>query len=202
MRDSRINLIFEGSSEIMRLFLAREALDPHLKVAGGALDSRSPAGRRLAAALKAGGFYALWYPRQFLPAGGVPADFTPALRPALAYVARTSRRLARTLFHAMAKHGPGLEKRQLLLGRVVDIGTELFALTAATLRADALIKRAYPAQPRAELEHLAGCAFGEARGRIAAGFAALQHNNDDRNYRLAQALLDGRHDHLRRGIVE
>lgn len=202
MRDSRINLIFEGSSEIMRLFLAREALDPHLKIAGGALDSRAPAGRRLAAAVKAGGFYALWYPRLFLPSGGTPADFTPALRPALAYVARTSRRLARTLFHAMARHGPGLEKRQLLLGRIVDIGTELFVLTAATLRADALIKRADPAQPRAELEQLAGCVFGEARRRIAAGFAALRHNNDDRNYRLAQTLLDGRHDYLRRGVVE
>lgn len=202
MRDSRINLIFEGSSEIMRLFLAREALDPHLKVAGGALDSRAPAGRRLAAALRAGGFYALWYPRLFLPAGGAPADFTPALRPALAYVARTSRRLARALFHAMAKHGPGLEKRQLLLGRLVDIGTELFALTAAALRADALIKRADPGHPRVELEQMLGCVFGEARSRIATSFAALQHNNDRRNHALAQALLDGQHDHLRHGIVE
>jgi alkylation response protein AidB-like acyl-CoA dehydrogenase len=202
MRDCRINLIFEGSSEIMRLFLAREALDPHLKIAGGALDARVPAGRRLAAAVKAGGFYALWYPRLFLPAGRGPADFTPALRPALAYVARTSRRLARTLFHAMVRHGPALERQQLLLGRVVNIGTELFALTATALRADALIKRSDPAHPRAEVEQLAGCFFGEARHRIAASFAALQHSNDRRNYALAQALLDGRHGHLRTGIVD
>lgn len=202
MRDSRINLIFEGSSEIMRLFLAREALDPHLKIAGGALDSRAPAGHRLTAALRAGGFYALWYPRLFLPAGAVPPDFAPELRPALAYVARTSRRLARTLFHAMARHGPGLEKRQLLLGRLVDIGTELFVISATTLRADALMTRADPALPRAELEQLAGCVFGESRRRIAAGFASLRHNSDHQNYQLAQDLLAGRHAHLRRGIVE
>jgi alkylation response protein AidB-like acyl-CoA dehydrogenase len=119
MRDARINLIFEGSSEIMRLFLAREALDPHLKVAGGALDSRLPAGKRLGAAMKAASFYARWYPGLLLPGGGAPSDFSPALKPALAYVSKTSRRLARTLFHAMAKHGPKVERQQLLLGRVV-----------------------------------------------------------------------------------
>ncbi len=203
MRDSRINLIFEGSSEIMRLFLAREALDPHLKVAGGVLDSRQPMGKRLAAAAKAGGFYALWYPRQYLPTAGVPADLTPAFRPALAYTARTSRRLARVLFHAMVKHGPGLEKRQLLLGRVVDIGTELFAISAAVLYADALIKRADPVRPREELEALVACFVGNARERIDAAFTGLGCSHQDgRNYKLAQELLGGRHAYLGKGIVE
>ncbi|MFM9598173.1 acyl-CoA dehydrogenase, partial [Streptomyces scabiei] len=76
------------------------------------------------------GFYAKWYPGLLLPGGGAPSDFTPTFKPALAYVSKTCRRLARTLFHAMAKHGPKLERQQLTLGRIVDIGTDLFAIAA------------------------------------------------------------------------
>jgi alkylation response protein AidB-like acyl-CoA dehydrogenase len=202
MRDARINLIFEGSSEIMRLFLAREALDPHLKVAGGALDSRLPMSKRAGAAAKAFGFYSRWYPGLLLPRGEVPADFTPAFKPALRYVAKTSRRLARTLFHAMAKHGPKLERRQLTLGRIVDIGTELFAITATALYADALLKQREGEYPRAELEQLGRSFVADAQARIASSFAALAHNNDDRNYQFTQAILEGKHRYLRRGIVE
>ncbi len=202
MRDSRINLIFEGSSEIMRLFLAREALDPHLKVAGGALDTRQPMGRRLAAAVRAGGFYAGWYPGLLLPAGGVPADFTPALRPMLAWSARTSKRLARQLFHAMARHGPGLERQQLLLGRFVDIGTEIFAVVATALHADALIKRGDPARPAAELAELALCFFGDAHQRVDTARAGIGRNQDRANYALARSLLDGRHRYLRPEIED
>jgi hypothetical protein len=202
MRDARINLIFEGSSEIMRLFLAREALDPHLKIAGGALDSRLPFGRRAAAAAQALGFYAHWYPGLLLPRGGVPADLTPAFKPALAYVAKTSRRLARVLFHAMAKHGPKLERRQLTLGRIVDIGTDLFAIAATALYADALVKHDSDEYPRDEVAQLAHCFVADARLRVARNFAALAHNNDTPNYQLTQTLLEGKHRYLRRGIVE
>jgi alkylation response protein AidB-like acyl-CoA dehydrogenase len=199
MRDSRINLIFEGSTEIMHLFLAREALDPHLKVAGTVLDSRQPFGTRATAALKAGGFYALWYPRLYLPAGGVPADLSPACRPALRYVARTSHRLARTLFHSMARHGPALEKRQLLLARIVDIGTELFAITATALYADALLKRG---DNRDDITSLVNTFTTQSRARIDAAFRGASHNHDRAHYAFAQTLLDeSRHAALRSGIV-
>lgn len=203
MRDSRINLIFEGSSEIMRLFLAREALDPHLKVAGAVLDSRQPLGARAAAVLKAGGFYALWYPRLYLPSGGVPSDISPACRPALRYVSRTSHRLARTLFHAMAKNGPALEKRQLLLGRLVDIGTELFAITATALYADALLKRDDGTHTREDLAGLVRVFTHQARARIDAAFTGIAHNHDRAAHAFAQSLLDAdRHAALRDGIVK
>lgn len=200
MRDSRINLIFEGSSEIMHLFLAREALDPHLKVAGTVLDSRQPFAARATAALKAGGFYALWYPRLYLPSSGIPSDISPACRPALRYVSRTSHRLARKLFHSMARHGPALEKRQLLLARIVDIGTELFAITATALYADALLKRGDNPD---DITSLVRTFTTQSRVRIDAAFRGASHNHDRAHYTFAQTLLDdSRHTGLREGIVK
>jgi alkylation response protein AidB-like acyl-CoA dehydrogenase len=202
MRDCRINMIFEGSSEIMRLFLAREALDPHLKVAGAVLDSRQPMGKRASAAMKAGGFYVPWYLGLSFPSGGIPSDFTPELKDALRYVEKTSRKLAKTLFHAMAAAGPKLERDQLTLGRIVDIGTELFAISATVLRADAMIKRGAREYGREELMHLVNFAVSDAKLRIGTQFNALKRNNDKRGYKLAGEILDGKHKGLETGIIK
>jgi alkylation response protein AidB-like acyl-CoA dehydrogenase len=201
MRDCRINTIFEGSSEIMRLFIAREMLDPHLKVSGAVLDSRKPLGERLKAAMKAGAFYATWYPRQWLPfGGGVPSGAAPRLRHHLRYASRTSRRLARRLFHAMAKHGPKLEREQVLLGRFVDIGAELFAMMATCSRASALTAEGTDEQ-RKDAVQLADYFCQSARLRIAELFRGLAHNTDRQGYKLAQSVLNSQLKPLVEGIV-
>ena len=202
-RDSRINTIFEGSSEIMRLFIAREALDPHLKVAAPVLNSQLPASRRLKAALKAGLFYALWYPRQFLPpihVGRSKFNLHPVLRRHLRYAARTGRKLARKLFHAMLVQGPKLERQQVLLGRFVDIGTELFAIAVTCSRAQALLA-ARTGGERQELIELADYFCRSARLRIERNFQGLRRNADRRGYRLAQEVLASKHEWLEKGIV-
>jgi alkylation response protein AidB-like acyl-CoA dehydrogenase len=199
MRDCRINTIFEGSSEIMRLFLAREALDPHLKIAAAALDSRLPLSQRLRAAMKAGWFYAGWYSRQWLPLNGVNVPgMDRRLAKHMRYAAGTSRKLARALFHGMARFGPKLERQQVLLGRFVDIGTELFAITATCLRAQSLMKDTSKA---AEVRELADYFCNSARLRIAHLFRDLHANADREGYRFAQKVLEGKQDWVQQGIL-
>src|SRR4051812_44159900 len=114
LRDTRINTIFEGSSEIMRLFIAREALDPHLKVGAPVLNTQLPGATRARAAVKAALFYANWYPRQWIGMGG-GGGLHPNLARHTSWARGATQRLARTLFHAMAKYGPSLEREQVLL---------------------------------------------------------------------------------------
>ncbi|HWB60127.1 MAG TPA: acyl-CoA dehydrogenase family protein, partial [Chthoniobacteraceae bacterium] len=210
MRDSRINLIFEGSSEIMRLFIAREALDPHLKVGAPMLNSQLPLFKRAKAAFGATLFYAKWYPQQWLPMhllrrgkkaddNGSEPQWDPALRGHVRFAQRTSKKLARALFHAMALNGPKLERKQVLLGRFVDIGTELFAITATCSRAQAMLAKA---QNKLELIHLADYFCRSSRLRIEGMFSSMHHNTDKRGYALARDVLDGKYGWLSEGMVK
>src|SRR3712207_6790406 len=62
LRDMRINRIFEGSSEIMHLLIAREAVDQHLQVAGEILEGDGDLKDKARTAVQAGRFYAKWFP--------------------------------------------------------------------------------------------------------------------------------------------
>ena len=190
LRDCRINMIFEGSSEIMRLLLAREALDPHLKAAGAVLDSRLPIGVRLKAAIGAGFHYALWYPKQWLPTfNSGPSGLNGSLRKYLRYVSRTSKKLSRKLFHSMAIYGPGLDKQHKLLGRLTEIGTELFVISACALRIDSMIKD--EPEKKAEYLELMDVVFNESKIRIKNNFYGMRNNNDKKNYSFAKKILGG-----------
>jgi len=199
MRDNRVTTIFEGSSEIMRLFIMREALDPHLKLAGLALNSERPWRERLACAVKAAAFYATWYPRRWLPYGAnVPGDFHPRLAGHLRRVAGRARELARTLFHQMVKFGPQLEKRQVLLGRIADIGADLFALAASCVYAEKLLR---DGEPEAKILALVDDFAAQAHERVGRNFRGVGKNSDACGYALAQQVVAGEHAWLERGIL-
>lgn len=203
LRDLRINRIFEGSTEIMHLLIAREAVDAHLSAAGDVIDPDVDLQGKAKAAVKAGGFYARWLPQLVKPTGRATrdayAEFGP-LATHLSFVERTSRKLARQTFYGMARWQGGLEHRQGFLGRVVDIGAELFAMAAACVRAQELQAAGDPAGPGAV--ELADAFCEQSRLRVERLFTALWSNTDDRDERLVASVLEGRYTWLEDGVLD
>lgn len=200
VRDARINLIFEGSSEIMHLFMAREAVDRHLQVAGPLVDPQVGWSERLRALPRIALFYAWWYPSRWLGWGRWPRfrDYGK-LATHLRFAERASRKLARSVFHGMLVHRAGLERRQAFLFRAVDIAMELFVMTAAVRRARVL---EVAASERAEqARELAEVVARRSRRQITRLFRALWRNDDALEYRLGRRLLDGRYTWLEQGIM-
>jgi len=195
MRDFRINLIFEGSSEIMRLFIAREAVDHHFKLAFDIVKPGASLGERFRALLRSTPFYATWYPTRWIGTPRTYGEFGK-LAKHLRYAERKARKLGRTIFHAMVRYGPKLERRQMVLFRAVDIGAELFAIAAACSRA-----RMLAGEGQREAIALADLFCRDARQRIANHFRRFYGPSDDATYRVAQQVLRGEHAWLEEGIV-
>lgn len=199
-RDSRINTIVEGTTEIMHLFLAREALDPHLRRAGALFDKRTTFSQKLSILGKCAIHYPVWFVKQMLPGGApIPADAPAALRTHLAFVRSASKKLARTTFLLMLRHGPALERRELLLNRCVDIGVDLTVMATACARATMLSKKApHDATPVELAAHFCRA----AHRRVAEAFRAIGSNDDKSAVAVANGVLDGRYLGFEKGFID
>jgi alkylation response protein AidB-like acyl-CoA dehydrogenase len=201
LRDMRINRIFEGTSEIQHLFIAREAVDPHMKRGFKILQPETPLGEKFSAAAKAGLHYAHWYPARYVGWSRFPkygSEFG-SLSGHMGYIERASRHLARSIFHAMMRFQAKLERKQMTLFRIVDIGTDLFAMAASVSYATMLAKKAGDHENAIDL---ADVFCREARMRIDYNFQHLFENHDDQSYRLVSKLLKGEYKWFEGDLVE
>jgi hypothetical protein len=198
----RINRIFEGSSEVMHLLIAREAVDQHLQVAGDILVPETELRDKAKAAVGAGKFYAGWLPKLVAGQGqrrGSYSDFGP-LAEHLRFVERASRKQARATFYAMTRYQAKMERKQAFLGRIVDIGAELYAVAAACVYAKT-VESEYPERAE-QARELADLFCRQARHRAAHLFAALWSNDDDLNTKRGLGVLDGRYKWVEEGIID
>ena len=202
LRDMRINRIFEGSSEIMHLLIAREAVDRHLQVAGDILDPNVGLRDKGKAGAQAAAFYSKWLPQLVVGKGQAKGAFHEFgdLAKHLRFAERGSRRLARSIFYLMGRWQAKLEKKQARLGRVVDIGAELFAISSAVVYANT-IKQEQPDRAE-EAYELADLFCRQARRRVDDLFTALWNNDDEENYKVALGVLEGRYKFIEEGIVD
>jgi alkylation response protein AidB-like acyl-CoA dehydrogenase len=192
MRDYRINLIFEGSSEIMHLFMAREAVDKHLAVAGAMIDPDKSFGAKLSAFPKMALFYAGWYPTRWIGWGRWPryARFK-ALAPHLRFAERATRKLAREIFHGMIVHKAKLQRRQAFLFRTVDVAMEIFAMAACISRVRTMREERHPRAK--EAAELADLFCRNATRKIRRLFKELWNNDDLAKYQVGQSVMKGSH---------
>ena len=192
IRDMRVGRIFEGSSQVMHLIMAREALDTHFKLVMPILQPKP--GQKISkgeAMMKAAGFYSTWLPKLFMPETGHHFEarhLSEVNRKHLAYAGKTSKLLARRLFATMARFGPKLEKEQLILGNFVDIGVDLFVMSTTLSYADHLLGENATDQSPQELADLF---CREARRRIEANFRAVKSNNNRSYRKVAGLFMDG-----------
>jgi hypothetical protein len=202
LRDMRINRIFEGSTEIMHLMIAREAVDQHLQMAGEIMLGDGSLAEKAKLGAKAGAFYAKWFPSLTVGPGQDPRSFDEfgPLAKHLRWAERSSRKLARRTFYAMGRYQARLEQKGALLGRIVDIGAELYAIACACTYASTLI-RENPDRADA-VNELADLFCNQARRRAERLFAELFDNDDDAQYRRAQSVLEGRYEFFEHDVVD
>ncbi|MFC9239474.1 acyl-CoA dehydrogenase family protein [Streptomyces decoyicus] len=201
LRDMRINRIFEGSTEIMHLLIAREAVDAHLSVAGDLIDPDKTLADKGRAAAKAGGFYARWLPKLVAGPGQLPRTYQEfgQLAGHLRYVERASRKLARSTFYAMSRWQGRMETKQGFLGRIVDIGAELFAMSAACVRAEYLNETGEHGR---EAQQLADVFCRQARIRVEELFGRLWSNTDELDRKVVHGVLEGSYTWLEEGMID
>lgn len=199
MRDSRLNTIVEGSSEIMHLFIAREALDSHIKRMKFILDPKVSGSQKIKPALSLALHYFWWYLRLWTPTlWPTQRKLTKPLNSHMRFVTKTAKKLARKLFQKAIFLQQKLALKQNTLNRLVDIGTELFVISCVCSYAESL----HSHKKAENCLELADFFCRQARGRIEGSFRELNRNQDRLSNLISKKVLADEYEWLETDIIK
>jgi hypothetical protein len=179
MRNCRINRIFEGTNEILRLFVALTAMND---VGAQLKEVASALGNALHDPIKGFGVLSDYAKRRMSQATGIGKNEMTKAHPAIAEHARLFETLTRGLASAadriLRKHGKSIMNKQFATRRLADIMIDLYVLACVISRVSLSLEENGVAKSAQELEILEVFA-GDAKRRIQANFDQIDNNNDE-----------------------
>ncbi len=197
LRDARINLVWEGTSEILRIWMAREALSPYIEQGLAFLEG--PPSKKLSAPL----YYARMALRACLPslnARRTSARLGKKYARWVRFIEASARRLTRSTLAVTVRHRQGLHNKQLLLQDLVNDSLWLFCMTATLWYASQEPMRSKPGIQ--ELCHYFCHDMAAQLSPYSSPALGKRNRNTDRVvYKLAQRIMEGEYGWLEEGIV-
>jgi alkylation response protein AidB-like acyl-CoA dehydrogenase len=190
-RDCRILSIFEGTNEVLRLYIALSGLKELGKSLG---EIKAAVDDIFNHPIKGFGVFTDYAEKRLTRATGVGRDkilapLPPPLREAAGIFERYTLEFAKAADYLLRKHGRSIAERQHDLKRIADIATDLFVGLCVLSRAAGL-SRAQD-ESAAQAVQLARVFARQAKRRMAAGLRRIMNNEDEEMDRLAGFILDG-----------
>lgn len=178
VRDSRINLIFEGTNEVLRLYIALTGMKDAgqlLKEVGGA------AGGIFNEPIKGFGLLTGYAKRKLVQSSGLGrsriTQVHELLRPEATVLEIYSLRLAKAVDAVLRKYGDKIIGKQLISKRVADVATDLMVGLAVLSRVSASLKSKTLEQADAEVS-IARLFIAQSKRRMNQNLRRLARNED------------------------
>ena len=188
LRDARINRIFEGTNDILRLYIALTALSD---VGGGLKDLSSSVRGIFDDPIKGFGLMYRYARRRAHWATGLGGPDTGLSRTHVLLAAEAemfgdlTRNLATMVDRLLRKHGKAIIEKQFALRRLADVMSDMFVLASVLSRVSAALDKKGADGASHELE-IARVFAGQVRSRVGRNFRKIDSNDDE----LIKSLAD------------
>jgi acyl-CoA dehydrogenase family member 9 len=189
-RDCRILTIFEGTNEVLRLYIALSGLKD---VSKSLSELKQAVDEIFNRPIKGFGVLSDYAEKRLTHATGVGrdkilGDIPAPLREATGIYERYTVELAKASDYLLRKYGRSIATRQHALKRVADISVDLFVGLSVLSRATALA--AEPGQPGEQALRIAHIFAQQAKRRMAQNVRRIARNEDEEVNLLAGFIMD------------